>query len=123
MIHVKTAAKNAMQVTVFCFINNFTVFICLSSFSYSTASVISVFVVPTKNPWSPKLQGFHNISYFTNKDVPDISFGCSIPINSINVGAISAKHPPSLSVYAGSAFTKINGTGFVVCAVNGAPVS
>ena len=61
--------------------------------------------------------------YFTNNDAPDISFGCSIPINSINVGAISAKHPPSRSLYEGSAFTKINGTGFVVCAVNGAPVS
>ena len=31
-----------------------------------------------------------------NKDFPVISFGCSIPINSIRVGAISARHPPSL---------------------------
>ena len=36
---------------------------------------------------------------------------------------ISAKHPPSLNFNPSSAFTRINGTGFVVCAVNGAPVS
>ena len=52
-----------------------------------------------------------------------MSAGCSIPINSINVGTISAKHPPSHNFNPSSAFTKINGTGFVVCAVNGAPVS
>ena len=63
-------------------------------------------------------------SYFLiNKDFPVISFGCSIPISSINVGAISARHPPSLKPYAGSAFTRMNGTGLVVCAVNGSPVS
>ena len=39
------------------------------------------------------------------------------------VGTISARHPFSRSVYFGSAFTRINGTGFVVCAVHGAPVS
>ena len=41
---------------------------------------------------------FLSKSYFTNKDFPVISSGCSIPINSINVGAISAKHPFSLNV-------------------------
>lgn len=61
--------------------------------------------------------------YFTNNDFPVISFGCSMPINSINVGAISARQPPSRSLKDGSAFTKMNGTGFVVWAVNGVPVS
>ena len=37
-----------------------------------------------------------------NNDLPVISFGCSIPIVSINVGTMSAKHPPSASIYAGS---------------------
>ena len=36
-------------------------------------------------------------SYFLIKsDLPVISFGCSIPISSIRVGAISARQPPSL---------------------------
>ena len=33
-----------------------------------------------------------------SRDVPVISFGCSIPISSIRVGAMSAKQPPSLSL-------------------------
>ena len=38
-------------------------------------------------------------SYFLiNKDFPVISSGCFIPINSIKVGMISAKHPFSLKV-------------------------
>ena len=36
--------------------------------------------------------------YFTNKDFPVISAGCSIPINSMSVGMISAKHPFSLNL-------------------------
>lgn len=60
---------------------------------------------------------------FTNRDLPVISLGCSNPISSIRVGAISARQPPSLSLYPGSAFTRIKGTGFVVWAVNGSPVS
>ena len=54
------------------------------------------------------------IYYFTNNDFPVISAGCCIPISSISVGAMSARHPPSRSLYAGSAFTRMNGTGFVV---------
>ena len=62
-------------------------------------------------------------SYFlTNRDLPVISFGCSIPISSIRVGAISARQPPSLRPYPSPAFTRINGTGFVVWAVHGSPV-
>ena len=61
--------------------------------------------------------------FLTIRDLPVISSGCFIPIHSISVGTISARHPPSLSVYEGSAFTRMNGTGLVVCAVNGAPVS
>ena len=62
--------------------------------------------------------------YFsTRSDFPVISAGCSIPISWISVGTISARHPFSRSVYFGSAFTRMNGTGFVVCAVHGAPVS
>lgn len=42
---------------------------------------------------------FFNLFYFfINKDFPVISAGCSIPIISINVGAISARHPPSRKV-------------------------
>ena len=52
--------------------------------------------------------------FLINKLFPVISFGCSIPISSISVGAISAKQPPSRKVYSGSAFTRMNGTGFVV---------
>ena len=72
------------------------------------------------------IASFHIIllSYFLiNKDFPVISAGCSIPINSIIVGMISARHPSSFNPYAGSALIKINGTGLVVCAVNGSPVS
>lgn len=35
---------------------------------------------------------------FTSRDFPVISSGCSMPIISIKVGAISARHPPSRSV-------------------------
>ena len=45
------------------------------------------------NSASFKLRG-----YFTNKDFPVISAGCSIPINSMSVGMISAKHPFSLNL-------------------------
>ena len=45
---------------------------------------------------------------------PVMSAGCSIPISWISVGMMSARHPFSLKVYFGSAFTRINGTGFVV---------
>ena len=60
---------------------------------------------------------------FTSRDFPVISFGCSIPMSSMSVGAISARQPPSLRPYSAPAFTRINGTGFVVWAVNGSPVS
>lgn len=53
-------------------------------------------------------------SHFTSKLFPVISLGCSIPISSIKVGMISARQPPSLSLYAGSAFTRMKGTGLVV---------
>ena len=39
-----------------------------------------------------------------------ISFGCSMPISSIRVGMMSARRPPSRSLYCGSAFTRMNGT-------------
>jgi len=40
-----------------------------------------------------------NHDYFLiNNDFPVISAGCSIPIISIIVGTISARHPPSRSV-------------------------
>ena len=43
------------------------------------------------------------LSYFlTRRDLPVISTGCSRPIISIRVGAMSAKQPPSLNVYASS---------------------
>ena len=61
--------------------------------------------------------------YFTNKDSPVISAGCSNSIISRSVGAISARHPPSRSFQFSSPFTRMNGTGFVVCAVCGLPVS
>lgn len=61
--------------------------------------------------------------FLTSSDFPVISAGCSIPINSIIVGMISARQPSSRSPYAGSALIRINGTGLVVCAVNGAFVS
>ena len=61
--------------------------------------------------------------FLINRDFPVISAGCSIPITLIRVGTISARHPPSRSVYFGSAFTRINGTGLVVWAVCGSPVS
>ena len=35
--------------------------------------------------------------FFINKELPVISSGCSIPINSIKVGTISARHPPSFN--------------------------
>ena len=38
------------------------------------------------------------LNYFTNSDFPVISLGCSIPISSISVGAMSARHPPSLNL-------------------------
>ena len=37
-------------------------------------------------------------AFFTRRDFPVISSGCSIPISSIRVGTISARRPPSLSV-------------------------
>lgn len=36
--------------------------------------------------------------YFTIRDLPVISAGCSIPIISISVGTMSARHPPSRSL-------------------------
>ncbi len=79
---------------------------------------------PKNNSRASTAYFFSNLlSYFTNKDFPVISFGCSIPISSIRVGTISHNAPPSRSLYCGSAFTRINGTGFVVCAVNGSPVT
>ena len=79
---------------------------------------------PRNNSRASTAYFFSNLlSYFTNKDFPLISFGCSIPISSISVGTISHKAPPSRSLYCGSAFTRINGTGFVVWAVNGSPVT
>ena len=41
--------------------------------------------------------------YFTSSDFPVISFGCSRPISSMRVGAISARQPPSLNLQDGSA--------------------
>ena len=42
---------------------------------------------------------FISIYYFLiNNDFPVISTGCVIPIVSIKVGTISARHPPSLNV-------------------------
>ena len=38
------------------------------------------------------------MNYFTNRDFPVISAGCCIPISSISVGAMSARHPPSLNL-------------------------
>ena len=42
---------------------------------------------------SATLRPLNSGCYFTNKDFPVISAGCSIPINSMSVGMISAKHP------------------------------
>ena len=64
-----------------------------------------------------------HLDYFTSRDFPVISLGCSIPISSMRVGAISARQPPSLSFQDGSAFTRIKGTWLVVWAVQGSPVS
>ena len=36
--------------------------------------------------------------FLINKDLPVISAGCSLPITSIKVGIMSARHPPSLNV-------------------------
>ena len=80
----------------------------------------------TKNPRrSVKIcrDSIYLIYFSTRRDSPVISFGCSMPISWIRVGMMSARHPFSRSVYFGSAFTRINGTGFVVCAVHGSPVS
>ena len=41
---------------------------------------------------------FIDLFYFMISDFPVISLGCSIPIISISVGAISARQPPSLSL-------------------------
>ncbi len=39
-----------------------------------------------------------SLYFLISRDFPVISFGCSIPISSIRVGAMSARHPPSLNV-------------------------
>ena len=58
------------------------------------------------------------IFYFSTKRLfPVIASGFFIPISSISVGTISQSLPPSASLYLGSAFTSMKGTGFVVCAV------
>ena len=72
---------------------------CLHPFSYCLHSPVNL---------------FHSA---TSSDFPVISAGCSIPISSIRVGMISASTPFSLSLYFGSAFTRMKGTGLVVWAV------
>lgn len=39
-----------------------------------------------------------SVYFLINRDFPVISAGFSIPISSIRVGTISARHPPSLKV-------------------------
>ena len=39
-----------------------------------------------------------SLYFLISRDFPVISFGCSMPISSIRVGAMSARHPPSLNV-------------------------
>lgn len=40
-----------------------------------------------------------------------------------HLGHMDSNYPPSRNLYCGSAFTRMNGTGLVVCAVHGSPVS
>ena len=40
--------------------------------------------------------------FLISRECPVISLGCSMPIISISVGTMSARHPPSFRVYAGS---------------------
>ena len=67
--------------------------------------------IPNSYPGSASVNYFY---FSIRRDSPVISAGFSIPISSIRVGIISARQPPSFRVYFGSAFTRINGTGFVV---------
>lgn len=39
-----------------------------------------------------------SLYFLISRDFPVISFGCSMPISSIRVGAMSARQPPSLNV-------------------------
>ena len=72
-------------------------------FHKSTRSILFIFLLDANHlcPFQdndicpPQIQPAY---FLIRSDFPVISAGCSIPIISIKVGAMSAKHPPSLNV-------------------------
>ena len=64
------------------------------------------------------------LPYFSSRLLPYISIGCGSPIRSSIVGARSARIPPVLSLSSWCLCeTRMQGTGLVLCAVKGPPVS